>query len=440
MKVRNRRFGEGTGAPVSHGLWSPVLFALVAATGCQGEQGARPGAATTRDSAGVRIVENTGPGVWSAGSAWVVVDPPLVDIGGGADGPQYELSRAVGAVRLRDGRVAIANVATSEIRFYDARGRFESASGRGGAGPGEYQLLAGLWRGPDDSLLVSDLRAQRLTVLDPNGAVGRVYSLGGRSGLTMGEGGGVSFAMPQGWLADRSVIGVEMPINVTQQREGPYRDLVTVLRFDPAGLLADTIGRYPGIEMEQVTLTFGGQSFPAPNPVPLGRNTLVAVGADRVFVAQNLAWEVEVRDPAGRLVALFRAAVAPVRLTERDIATHRQEQLEMMEGLPELRGVPPQIRDQMTARVRTASYPETLPFIAGLIAAESGDLWVQEHLRPGQQEARFAVLDSTGTLLGRITMPPRFQLLSVRGAEVVGVWRDPDEVEHVRVYPLRRPE
>lgn len=438
MRV-DRRFRERRRALVWQGLCSLASFALVGATGCGGRQGPRPAGATTRDSAGVRIVENAGPGVWSAGSAWVVVDTPLVDIGGGAGGPQYDLSRAVGAVRLRDGRVAVANAATSEIRFYDARGGFESASGRGGAGPGEYQMLAGLWRGPDDSLLVSDLRAQRLTVLDRNGAVGRVYSLGGRSGLTMGEGGGVSFAIPQGWLADRSVIGVEMPINVTQQRDGPYRDPVTVLRFDPAGVLADTIGRYPGIEMEQVTLTFGGQSFPAPNPVPLGRNTLVAVGADRVFAASNLAWEVEVRDPAGRLVALFRTAVAPVRLTERDIATHRQEQLEMMEGVPELRGVPPQIRDQMTARVRTASYPETMPFIAGLIAGEGGDLWVQEHVGPGQREARFAVLDSTGTLLGRITMPPRFQLLSVRAAEVVGVWRDPDEVEHLRAYPLRRP-
>lgn len=422
-------------APVRIGKSMTVNMLPFLLVACSGGGGEPAPAASVRDSAGVSIVENPAEG---SGAGWVVADTPSVDIGGGEGGTQYEFSRVVGAVRLVDGRLAVANVGTSEVRFYDAAGTFVSASGRSGSGPGEFQAMAGLWRGPDDSLLVSDLRAQRLTVLDGSGSLGRVFSLGGRSGLTIGEGGGVSFALPQGWFRDRSVLGMEMPIRVNQPREVAYRDTVTLLRFDAAGAVSDTIGRYPGIEMEQATLTFGGQSFPAPSPVPMGRNTIAAVSGDLVVIATNDAWELELRAADGALARVVRVAVGPVPLTEQDIATHREEQLELMETLPELRGVPPPIREQMLARVKSAKYPATMPFIAGILPGQEGQLWVQEVTRPGEKRARFAVLDSTGALLGRVLMPASFQALSIGAGEVVGVWRDDDDVEHVRAYPLRR--
>lgn len=406
----------------------------LAACGGQGEP--ETGVTTrARDSAGILIVENAGPG-WGE-SGWRVADTPSVDIGGAAAGPESEFSRVVGTARLSDGRLAVANVATSEVRWFDPAGAFIQASGRQGSGPGEFQLIGGMWPGVGDSVLVADLRAQRLTVLDGSGAYARSFALGGRAGLQVGE-RGVSLALPQGWLADGGVVGLEMPLRVNEPRDGAYRDTVTVVRFDANGAVLDTVGRFPGIEMVQSVLTFAGQTVPTPNPVPLGRQTVVGVSGRAVFVATNDAWEIQERSSSGRLVRLVRLAAPDVPVTDEDVATHRAEQLELMEGLPELRNVPPDLKEQIVSRVRTTAYPSTFPYVVGLLTSPDGHLWVQEVTRPGDRRARFAVFDSTGAFLGRVRMPERFQPSRIGDAEVVGIWRDADDVEHVRVYPIDR--
>jgi hypothetical protein len=48
---------------------------------------------STRDSAGIHIVENTAP-AWSEGDAWRLSEQPLVDIGGLEGDPDYELYRS----------------------------------------------------------------------------------------------------------------------------------------------------------------------------------------------------------------------------------------------------------------------------------------------------------------------------------------------------------
>jgi hypothetical protein len=122
-----------------------------------------------------------------------------------------------------------------------------------------------------------------------------------------------------------------------------------------------------------------------------------------------------------------------------DIAAHRQEQVELMEGLPELRAVPPELKEQILARVRTVSYPSQFTFLAGLLPAADGGLWAQEVGRPAEKRQRFAVFDSAGVFLGRIQMPERFRPTAIGVSEVTGVWRDADDVEHVRVYAIDRP-
>ena len=87
---------------------------------CAGD-GPDRGSFTTRDSAGIHIVENAGP-AWDADGAWHLGEQPLVDIGGLEGDPDYELYRVSSAVRLPDGRIVIGNSGTNEIRFYDESG------------------------------------------------------------------------------------------------------------------------------------------------------------------------------------------------------------------------------------------------------------------------------------------------------------------------------
>lgn len=408
-------------------IW--LLGCAVFAGGCGGE-GSGGAASVTRDSAGIAVVENTGS-AWAAGQEWKVIDSAIVDIGGDVDSVS-------GPVRLDDGRLAIANAGTHEIRIYDAAGAQIHASGRAGSGPGEYQMLAGIWRGPGDSLLVSDFLARRISILDHDAKFARSFSLGGATGAMVPTNGRLEFAVPQGWFADGSIVGVTMSFVMNQARDGSYRDTVSALRYGPDGAVRDTIARFPGAEMEQMTLSMGGQSFSAPTPVPLGRQSVSAAHGDRFYLAQNSAWEIEVRQLDGKLLRLIRLKADPRPLTPADIAMHRKAQLDQVEAIPMMRSMPPALKAQLTARIEQAKYPAALPFVAALLIDSEGNVWAQEVTAPGVKVAGYAVFDGGGRMLGRVVMPADFRVSSIGADAIFGVWKDTDDVEHVRAYPLRK--
>jgi len=402
--------------------------AVLAVAGCRGG-GDGGGAAVTRDSAGIAIVENTGP-VWSAGQEWKV-DSVILDIGGDVDSVS-------GPVRLGDGRLAIANAGTHEVRVYDASGAQVHASGRAGDGPGDYRMLAGIWLGPGDSLLVSDFMARRVSVLDRDAKFARSFSLGGATGGFVPTGGRFEFAVPQGWFGDGSVVGVTMSFSMNQATQGPYRDTVSALRYGPDGVVRDTIARFPGTEMEQMAMSMGGQSFSAPMPVPLGRQSVTAAQGDRFYLAQNTSWEIEVRQLDGKLIRLIRIKAGPLPLSPDEIEIHRKNQLEQIETMPAMRSIPPALKTQLTARIEQAKYPATLPFVGSLLVDSEGHLWAQEVPPPSIERTTYAVFDESGRLLGRVIMPNDFRASSIGADAVYGVWKDADDVEHVRAYRLRK--
>ncbi|HEU5218588.1 MAG TPA: hypothetical protein VFU23_08005 [Gemmatimonadales bacterium] len=398
------------------------------AAGCGGSD-AGGGKAATRDSAGISIVENSGP-AWSSDRGWKVVDSPLVDIG--------DVDHVFGPVPLSDGRLAVANAGTNEVRIYDARGALLKSSGRAGSGPGEYQNLAGIWRGPGDSVMVSDVLVRRVSVLDREGAFARSVTLGGAGASLMPTSGTVSLAIPSGWLDDGSILGVAQSFGIGVAREGTFRDSLMVIVYGPDGLARDTVGRFPGPEMEQMTLSFGGRSMPAPTPVPLGRQFVGSANGDRFYLSVNNAWEIEVRGLDGSLKRLIRSDIKPATITPDDIAANRKEMREQMESQPMMRNVPDAIKQQLTARIDQAKYPATFAFFAGLLTDQDGNLWAQEASASSSRAQRYAVIDSSGRFLGRVTMPASFRTSSIGSDAVYGVWKDPDDVEHVRVYPLRK--
>jgi hypothetical protein len=301
------------GMPTFVGTVAAGMSALVA--GCGGDAGGG-GKASTRDSAGISIVENTGP-AWPADRGWIVVDSPMIDIG--------DVDHVLGPVRLSDGRLAIANAGTNEVRIYDAKGGHLKSSGRAGSGPGEYQNLVGIWAGPADSVMVSDILVRRLTVLDREGGVGRSLSLGGTAGGFTSINGSVDFAVPLGWLADGSIVGLSQTFTMNAVREGIFRDTIRMVRYGPDGTARDTVGHFPGPEMEQMTITMGTQSMAAPSPVPLGKQFVGAARGDRIYVGLNNAWEIEVHGFDGSLKRLIRTNVKPAAITSADAEANRKE-------------------------------------------------------------------------------------------------------------------
>lgn len=415
-----------------------LLSALSVLAACGDRSGAGTNAgATVRDSAGIQIVENSTP-LWAEGRGWTVVDSPLVDIGGKAGDAAYDLSQVSAVLRLTNGRLVVGVGGAFQIRFYDAAGTHLATSGTRGNGPGEYQGLAGPWRISGDSVLVADPLVRRLTLLSDSGQVIRTFSLGGESGAPIPQEGRVSMAFPAGAFRDGTILGTAQSFRVNDAEQGAYRDSASYLVYSPAGVVRDTVGRQPGVEMEQMTMNFGGQSFNAPSPVPLGRNTVNTVAADAFLVAKNDAWEIEVYSSEGRLTRLIRVRADPRPITPEDVTAHRRETRQQIEDQPMLRGMPEMIRKQMFDRVDNAEYPETFPFIASILATIDGTLWVQEQVKPGNEQRVMVVIDSTGRFLGRVTLPLRFQATYADHEVVVGIWKDDEDVEHARVYAIRR--
>jgi hypothetical protein len=171
------------------------------------------------------------------------------------------------------------------VRIYDAAGAHLKSSGRAGNGPGEYQNLVGIWAGPGDSLLVSDILVRRLTVLDREGTVRRSFSLGGGGSGFVSINGSVDFAVPIGWMSDGSIISFAQTFRMNAARDGIFRDTLAVVLYGPDGAARDTVGRFPGPEMEQMTLSMGGHSMAAPSPVPLGRQLVATARGERFYVA-----------------------------------------------------------------------------------------------------------------------------------------------------------
>jgi hypothetical protein len=95
-----------------------------------------------RDSVGITIVENAGD-VGPDGGGWLVGQDPVLSIGTFQGDSIYQLFQVEGAKRLQDGRIAVSNAGSGEIRIFDVEGRFLMAHGRKGKGLGS--LKGQLW-------------------------------------------------------------------------------------------------------------------------------------------------------------------------------------------------------------------------------------------------------------------------------------------------------
>jgi hypothetical protein len=84
-------------------------------------------------------------------------------------------------------------------------------------------------------------------------------------------------------------------------------------------------------------------------------------------------------------------------------------------------------------------YPKHMPAYDKLIVDAEGNLWIEDYHRPTDKETRWAVFDSTGQMLGAVTMPERFVPLEIGADYVLGRWQDELEVQYVREFGLEKP-
>jgi hypothetical protein len=373
------------------------------------------------DSAGVTIVENRGA-VESGFGGWAVSEEPLVEIGSFGGSEESQLFRVRGALRLPDGRIAVANDGTRELRFFGPDGTHLFNMGREGEGPGEFTSIRMLGL-LGDSLLVLDRRLRRVSLLHPDRGFVRSFPL---------EEGVASYPM-NGWLLGAgSVLIEDLPLNDSGDiEEGPNRTPVPYKSCDLSGKLFFDFGRLPGAERVNITRRTEHGLATMMNSIPFGKSPKLAVAGGGLFYGPQDSYEVGVYGEDGSLNRLVRLDRAPVPVTEGDLAAFIEDEIQDMGDDAEAR----------TRRSELEGMPrsEYLPPHGAIYADSLGTLFVEDFRMPGQSTVGVNVFDPQGVLTGRFELPGGLEVLDIGGDYLLALYQDDLDVEYLRVYHLARP-
>ena len=361
-----------------------------------------------RDSAGIAIAENAADAIDRA-AVWTIDSQPALTIGQTEGEPAYQLYRVAGAARLSDGRIAVLNSATSEVRFFGADGSHLRTAGRKGDGPGELREPGPLVHLPGDSLGVWDESRQGITVFSPRGDYVR----------------SARFDQPAtnaelvGAFADGSLVMADFRFNIPKVGFEPSPAVLT--RYSRDGTLTDSLGSYEWREIgmiDPVDGIIGSRTF-APR-------TSTAIHGDRFWIGTGHEPSIEVRSEQGRLLRV-------IRWVEGDRTVPPGEAARYFEARnPD---APPDRR----RRFESLPVMDRFPTHSTMIADAGGNLWVQRYRRPSASgPAEWLIFDGEGTLIARAALPQGLRVFEIGGDFVLGVQPDAEEVEQVVLYSLAR--
>lgn len=366
-----------------------------------------------RDSAGVTIVEN--PPLEEA-AAFAIVDPtPLLEIGALDGSAEYQLYIVRDAHRYRDGRLAVANGGSHEIRFYDADGRHLGSAGGEGEGPGEFRNVVSLWPRPGDSLWAFDSRNRSFTVLDPAGEFVRTHPLGVDA----------SFRIPQGTFEDgTALVQTATVFTAGDERTGLQRVPVDVGIYRPDGSLVRSLGEWPGSEMfvsaEEGRMAVRGLVF--------GRELFAIAAGDRVLIGSSDAREFRLLRRGGETERIVRVAGPLDPVATGAFERHVEEVLETSAD-DDFRRFWRNMFDAMPRH-------ETYPAYSEIRADAAGRVWMADYRPPGEERRMWTVFGPDGHMLGRVRTPDGLRVVEIGEDYVLGISRDELEVERVRLYGL----
>ena len=116
---------------------------------------------------------------------WTLSAEPSLSIGVVEGDEPYQLFGAGSSVRLPNGRIAVVNTGSEEVRIFGPAGDFLGSFGQEGDGPGEFRQPTNIQYLSGDTLRVWDQRLRRFSFHDGSGTLIEVQRLG--LGKKMGE-------------------------------------------------------------------------------------------------------------------------------------------------------------------------------------------------------------------------------------------------------------
>lgn len=394
-----------------------LTCAALLAAGC-GAAGSGDVASVT-DSAGVRIVYSQSPR-WSATQSWRMADEPMLRIGEDMDDERYTFTRIRRTLALPDGRIVVAHAGSPpDIRVFGADGIHMRTIGRPGAGPGEFRAVWDAWLAGGDTIVVFDATLSRVSYFRAIGELVRVVDLRQNQ---ESERVPVAGALPWGRFPDATFY-LRPNRFMPEETVGEGRGTAPALRVRDDGTLVDTIGVFP--EADYYTAPR------APAQPRFGRLATIAVLGNSIYRGMGDDFTIDQYDITGRHVRSLRRAAAAKPVTD-----------ELLERLlaHDLEAAAPDRQDAIRADYASRPRAATLPaYGSRIIMDDLGNIWVQPYTTPLDEVGDWTVFDDSGRWLGGVTMPTAFQPHAIGSDWVLGVWKDPRDVESVRRYHIVKP-
>lgn len=412
-------------------VWMMSAAALACGDAADGDVTASD--VTVRDSAGVEIVENSiaeDPPL-----ALVTADAPSLVIGAVEGDEAQQLHRVQDALRLPDGRIAVLNTGSHEVRIYTSDGSLDLAFGRHGDGPSEF---AG--------------RPSQLELLSPDTLViwdGRTWE--------------TSWFLADGTFIRKEPGRTEYESHIPEERRAqggfvvPGEGLLLRLSGTDFG-----IGRpagevfVPSLELTLISADgdrrvlgdFGGRTEVATEPepgratamdVPFGTAGITTFGGRpaRVWAGRNHRYELRQFTGDGDLVRIVRADRTALPVT----ADHVDRSIAQMREAMTEAGAPAELIEWQVRTVESAPVPEFLPLFGSILVTHDGGAWVMPVREPrsesdSPQPLHYDAFGPDGHWRGIAETPPGFRPLEIGSDYILGLRRDDLGVEFVELYEL----
>jgi hypothetical protein len=357
---------------------------------------------------------------------------PRVRIGAVNGANEVMFSEIGAAMRLADGRIAVANGDPLEVRVFSPTGTFLGKFGRRGQGPGEFQYLTSLMPGGGDTILAVDAARFQLLRFTAGGAylgMTRASFDSARARLVrMHPAEGTNQLFRNGAF----VISTESDSVISEEVMFPTGKLAR-RTTGTVWLSADytrsrVVGSFGGIQQMFIDVG-GGRRIPVIPPSARWPIEALGGGGTTLCFGADEGPEIRCVDQDGAML-IVRWTQAPVPTSQKAIDDWKAQTRRRATGR-----TTPQMAERIIADI---VIPPTQPSVGSILVARDGRIFVSSPDLQGAREGwiRRRVFSAGGQLLG-VADFPRIQVLEVGDDYVLGVARDADGVEYVVVHEVR---
>lgn len=342
--------------------------------------------------------------------AWTIHSDPVLQIGVPDGDERYLLHNVQDIATFSDGRVAVANGGSQEIRIYGPDGAYVRTIGRAGDGPGEFRSLASVDVTAADSIVAFDSGGRRVSVFDSSG----VYA---RSWAFESPGRGI-YPGKARVLEDGTVVIAFLRGRMPGDAPGLFREHGSVVWYSSNGNELGAIAQLPGQEWyysaEQGILI----------ALPLGRGSHFSATRRYVYIGDGN--DLVAYSAAGDSAYAMRPFEArPVSQDDIDRDSDRR-----------LAALPSETHPKYQALFAELPYPDSLPRYSRVVGGESDNILIEQYRASPDQRSSWQVTGPGGEPVASLELPAGYSPYRVNSSTVTGVMRDSDGVEFVVTYEI----